>query len=243
MIRTARKILAVTRRSMCVYPVCLGGRGPRRRHQRSLAARHGQHPRQSAGPVPTSVSSQYVRGAVDTARRSRQDRIVLRCDRGLGCGCRGHVPVRAGDLRRVRQADSRRAVPSRPPRSTRPTPPMPRRATCARSGSRTTRPWPWWPTTAAIPDRRARPPRPATPNRYWPLQPATRRRARECPAVSKRPPSPTPSRRSAPPTSTAATPPRPGSTAPDWSSGPMGWPGWSCPGWPTTSGTTSLTLP
>ena len=129
------------RRSMCVHPVCPGGRGLRSRHQQSLAARHGQHPRQSAGPVSTSVSSESVRGAVDTARRRGEDRIVLRCDRGLGCGCRGHVPVRAGDLRRVRQADSRRVVPCRPPRSTRPTPPMPRRATCARSGSPRTRPW------------------------------------------------------------------------------------------------------
>ena len=47
-----------------------------------------------------------MRGAVDTARRSGEDRIVLRSDRGLGCGCRGDVSVRAGDLRRVRQADA-----------------------------------------------------------------------------------------------------------------------------------------
>ena len=46
------------RRSMCVHPVCLGGRGPRSRHQRSFAARHGQHPRQLVGPVSTSGSSQ-----------------------------------------------------------------------------------------------------------------------------------------------------------------------------------------
>ena len=89
MIRRALKFLALLV-GACAFPsVCFGGRGPRARHQRSLAARHGQHPRQSAGPVSTGGSSQFVRGAVDTARRSRQDRIVLRCDRGVGAGAEG----------------------------------------------------------------------------------------------------------------------------------------------------------
>ena len=89
--------------------------------------------------------------------------------------------------------------------------------------------------------RRARPPRPATPNRCWPPLPATPRRVRECRAASRPPWWPTPSRRSEPPTSTAGDRPGPGSTAPDWWCGPTGWPGWSCPGWQTTSGTTSPT--
>ncbi len=120
MTRTALKILALLVGSMRVHPVCPGGRGARPRHQRSLAARHGEHPRQSAGPVSTGLCRQSVRGALDTARRRGQDRIVLRCDRGLECRRRGFVPVRAGDLRRLRQADPARwrraADPVRPDR-------------------------------------------------------------------------------------------------------------------------------
>ena len=231
------------RRGMCIHPVRPGRRGIGRRHQQSLATRHRQHPRQSAGPVPTSVSGESVRGAVDTARRRGEDRIVLRSDRCLGCGCRGHVPVRAGDVRRVRQADPARwcgtAQPVRPDR----------RRLCRGALPVLTRGRPEPDPGAGglqlrqCRGRRARPPRPATPNRCWPPQPATPLRVRECRAACRRPSWPTPSRRSEPPTSTAAIPPGPGSTAPDWWCGPMGWPGWSCPGWRTTSGTTSPTLP
>ena len=130
------------------------------------------------------------------------------------CRCRGHVPVRAGDLRRLRQADPARR--RRAGHAVRPD----RRRLCRGAlpvlarGRRTTRPWRWWRTTAATPDRRARPRRPATPKRCWPRPPATPRRVESGVgahrAVSKRPPSPTPSPRSARPTSTAATTPQSG---------------------------------
>ena len=204
------------RRGMRFLALRPRGWGACPRHQRTLDAGHREHPGRSPGPLSTGFSRQHLRRALDAARRGGQDGIVLRRHRGVECRRRGFVPVRAGDIRRLRQADAARwcgaGDPLRPYR----------RRLCRGAlsvfawGWRTTPHWPWWPTTAATPGRRVRPPRPPTRKRCSPPRPASPRPVWEYRAASKLLPSPMRSHRSARPTSTAARVRRAGSTARDW---------------------------
>ena len=166
MTRAPVKILAVAA-GVCLFSMCAlaGGAPAFVTDNPSPPAVH--HPRRPPAGLRSGGDGQPVRRAVDASGRRRRHRIGLRSDGRVGCrGARvcssssrppspsTPNPVPAGGADPAKSLRSRR-------RRLRggPLPVLPR-------SGRESRPWPWWPTTAAIPVRRARRPRPATPRRY-----------------------------------------------------------------------------